>query len=229
MSAIFSSRLMRAPRPVGRFTRLLSTGALVLVLAGCQTAYYAAWEKLGYEKRDILTSRVEDARDAQTEAKEEVVSALESFSKAVNYEGGELETQYKRFAAKLDDSEAAAANVRDRVSKVEATASALFDEWRSELGSYNNQELRAVSERQLGETKSRYNTMIAAMRTARDRLEPALRPLRDQVLFMKHNLNASALASLKGEIKIVNAEVDRLIADINKAVEQADGFIDQLR
>tara|TARA_R110002049_G_scaffold42138_1_gene126032 strand:- start:102 stop:764 length:663 start_codon:yes stop_codon:yes gene_type:complete len=220
---------MRAPRPVGRFTRLLSTGALVLVLAGCQTAYYAAWEKLGYEKRDILTSRVEDARDAQTEAKEEVVSALESFSKAVNYEGGELETQYKRFAAKLDDSEAAAANVRDRVSKVEATASALFDEWRSELGSYNNQELLAVSERQLGETKSRYNTMIAAMRTARDRLEPALRPLRDQVLFMKHNLNASALASLKGEIKIVNAEVDRLIADINKAVEQADGFIDQLR
>ena len=180
MSAIFSSRLMRAPRPVGRFTRLLSTGALVLVLAGCQPAYYAAWE-------------------------------------------------YKRFAAKLDDSEAAAANVRDRVSKVEATASALFDEWRSELGSYNNQELRAVSERQLGETKSRYNTMIAAMRTARDRLEPALRPLRDQVLFMKHNLNASALASLKGEIKIVNAEVDRLIADINKAVEQADGFIDQLR
>lgn len=226
MSAIFSSCLSR---PQGRFIRLLSTGALVFALAGCQTAYYAAWEKLGYEKRDILTSRVEDARDAQTEAKEEVVSALESFSKAVNYEGGELETQYKRFSAKLDDSEAAAANVRDRISKVESTASALFDEWRRELGNYSNQELRAVSERQLNETKSRYNTMIAAMRTARDRLEPALRPLRDQVLFLKHNLNASALASLKGEIKVVNAEVDRLIADINKAVEQADGFIDQLR
>ena len=209
--------------------RTLALALAMVLLAGCQTAYYAAWEKLGYEKRDILTSRVEDARDAQTEAKEVVVSALESFSKAVNFDGGELEARYKKFSSRLDASETAAKNVREQVEKVESTATALFKEWRGELDSYTNQSLRATSERQLNQTKDRYNIMIAAMRTARDRLEPALRPLRDQVLFMKHNLNASALASLKGEVKIVNAEVDKLITDINKAVAEADGFIDQLR
>ena len=47
----------------------------VLVLAGCQTAYYAALEKLGYPKRDLLVSRVQQARDSQQAAKEQLQSA----------------------------------------------------------------------------------------------------------------------------------------------------------
>jgi len=198
-------------------------------LSGCQTAYYAAWEKLGYEKRDILVSRVEDARDAQEEAKEEVVSALESFSQAVNFKGGELEKQYQRFKSQLEASEEAAANVSDRVDKVQSTGSALFKEWEGELDTYSNRSLRQRSELQLRDTRSRYGTMLTAMQKARDRLEPALRPLRDQVLFLKHNLNARALTSLKDEVRKVDIEVNRLIEDINVAVDEANGFINQIQ
>lgn len=201
----------------------------VLLLTGCQSAYYAAWEKLGYEKRNILASRVENARDAQTEAREEVVSALESFSQAVNYKGGELEKQYHRFKSQLEDSEAAAENVRERIDKVESTAGALFEEWKDELDKYGNKSLRDRSAQQLEETRDRYQRMISAMKRARDRLAPALSPLRDQVLFLKHNLNASALASLKDEVKIVDAQVDRLIDDINEAVAEANSFIEQIK
>jgi len=218
----------RLTRPMRKV--VLGLALLVLTgLSGCQTAYYAAWEKLGYEKRDILVSRVEDARDAQEEAKEEVVSALESFSQAVNFKGGELEKQYKRFKSQLDASEKAAANVRDRVDKVESTGSALFKEWEGELDTYTNKSLRQRSELQLRDTRSRYGTMITAMQKARDRLEPALRPLRDQVLFLKHNLNARALTSLKDEVQKVDVEVNRLIEDINVAVEEANGFINQIK
>lgn len=206
------------------------SAALLIVgqLVGCQTTYYAAWEKLGYEKREILTSRVESARDAQEQAREEVVSALESFSQAVNYEGGELEKQYRRFKSQLENSEQAAQNVRDRIVKVEATAGALFDEWTDELDSYNSVSLRARSAEQLKSTKTRYTKMIKAMKVARDRLDPALSPLQDHVLFLKHNLNASALSSLKSELKSIDAQVNRLISDINKAVAEADSFIKQL-
>ena len=214
--------------PFGRV--LLALAVVTLTgLSGCQTAYYAAWEKLGYEKRDILVSRVENARDAQEEAKEEVVSALESFSQAVNYEGGELESQYKRFKSQLESSESAAENVRDRIDKVQATGNALFDEWEGELDSYSNRSLRQRSEAQLRETRSKYGTMLTAMQKARDRLEPALRPLRDQVLFLKHNLNAAALSGMKDEVRKVDVEVNRLIKDINVAVKEANGFINQIQ
>ena len=214
---------------LSRIVRLSLPLVVALPLAsGCQSTYYAAWEKLGYEKRDILTSRVEKARDAQQDAKEEVVSALEAFSKTVKYDGGELQAQYKRLSAQLESSEDAAANVRTRVANVEKVAGALFDEWKSELDNYQNPALRQRSQQQLAETRSRYGQMIRAMRAARDRLEPALSPLRDQVLFLKHNLNARALATIKDEVAKVDVEVDRLVADIDKAIAEANRFIKQL-
>ena len=85
--------------------------------------------------------------------------------------------------------------------------------------------MRTKSELQLRETRARYDQMIGAMKRAEGRIEPALQPLRDQVLFLKHNLNARAVAGLKGEVAAVDAQVNRLIADLNRAIAEADRFI----
>lgn len=198
-------------------------------LAGCQSAYYAAAEQVGYAKRDILVSRVESARDAQLDAKEEITDALTEFRKVVNFQGGELEARYESLAAKLEDSEEAADAVHTRIRNVEDVAGALFTEWRDELAQYSSAELRAKSEQQLTQTRTRYDEMIAAMKRAEGRLEPALRPLRDQVLFLKHNLNAQAIAGLKGEVVQVDAKVSQLVSEIDRATAEADRFIAGLR
>ena len=52
----------------------------LMALLGCSSAYYGTMEKLGYHKRDLMVNRVESARDAQEEAKEEFELALEKFS-----------------------------------------------------------------------------------------------------------------------------------------------------
>lgn len=217
---------MRAGAPAAaRRLALTLVLAMPLALAGCQSAYYAAMEKVGYEKRDILSSRVEDARDAQEEAKAEVVDALTAFSQTVNFEGGELEARYKSLAGHLSDSEAAAQAVRDRIEAVDDVGEALFSEWEDELGQYRSASLKARSRQQLVDTRRAYDRMLAAMRRAESRLEPALGTLRDQVLFLKHNLNARALGALRGEVDRVDAQVKRLVAEINKAVAEANGFI----
>lgn len=202
---------------------------LLLGLGGCQTAYYAAMEKVGFEKRDILSSRVENARDAQVEAKEEIVDALEAFSRTVNYQGGKLEAQYKSLKGHLEDSEDAAEEVRTRVADVQKVGDALFSEWRSELKKYTSADLKRRSAQQLVQTENDYKRLVAALKKAEGRLDPALRPLRDQVLFLKHNLNARALSSLRGEVARVDARVDQLIADINQAVAEANSFIKALK
>lgn len=201
---------------------------IMLALSGCQTAYYSAMEQVGYHKRDILSSRVKTARDSQQEAKQEIVSALEEFSKVVDTRGGELEEQYRRMAAKLADAETSAEAVRGRIRDVENVGEALFEEWRGELSQYSSAELRARSERQLRATRSRYDTMVAAMKRAESRLEPALRPMRDQVLYLKHNLNARAISGIKGEVAKVDAQVNQLVVELNRAIAEADGFIRQM-
>jgi hypothetical protein len=67
--------------------------------------------------------------------------------------------------------------------------------------------------------------MLSAMNRAEQRIDPVLRPLRDQVLYLKHNLNAHALAAMKGELVKVDAQVNQLVRDMNRSIAEADKFI----
>jgi hypothetical protein len=201
---------------------------LCLGLSACDTAYMAAMEKMGYAKRDILSSRVKSARDAQEDAKKEIQSALDQFGKVVTYQGGDLEVTYKKLNTELQSSEDSAETVRKRIKDVESVAGALFSEWRTELGQYSNADLRRKSEEKLTQTKGRYNEMLGAMKRAEQRIDPVLKPLRDQVLYLKHNLNARALAAIKGELVKVDAQVDQLVKDMNRSIAEADKFIQSM-
>ena len=179
---------------------VLLASVFTTVLTGCQSAYYAAWEKVGVEKRDILVDRVENAKDSQEDAQEEFSSALEQFSALINFDGGELEDIYDDLNAQYEASQSAADKVSDRINSVESVAEALFDEWQQELEQYTNVTYRRNSEQQLRQTKLRYGKLIRAMRNAEKTMQPVLSALQDNVLFLKHNLNASAIGALQGEL-----------------------------
>ncbi len=185
-------------------------------------------EKLGYPKRDLMVTRVKAAKGSQEEAKEQFKSALEHFSAVLNFHGGTLQDKYEKLQAELDRSESKASDVKKRIAAVEAVSEALFDEWEGELRQYQNQTLRKDSERKLDQTRTKYEKMISAMRKVESKLDPALQPLRDDVLFLKHNLNAQAIASLNSELTSVEGNVTQLVRDLERSIIEADKFIDEL-
>lgn len=195
---------------------------------GCQGVYYDAMEQFGVHKREILVDRVEDARDSQQEAKQEFSDALEQFRSVVTFQGGELEQRYDTLRATLDRVETRASDVKNRIDSVENVAEALFAEWEQELDQYANADLRSRSASKLRETQSEYRLMIRAMRRAEESMQPVLQTLRDQVLFLKHNLNARAIASLQDEIEVVQRDVDSLIREMERAIDEANSFINQI-
>ena len=197
---------------------------LVLVV-GCQGIYYEAAEQFGVFKRDILVDRVETALESQEEAKETFVDALEQFSSVVDVPAGELDPAYRELAAVLEQSEDRAAEVRRRIEAVEDVSAALFDEWEDELGEYSNASLRRASERTLDATKRRYGDLIGAMHRAEDRIDPVLSAFRDQVLFLKHNLNARAVAALEGELVNIENDVATLLRDLDASIRQSRDFV----
>jgi len=198
---------------------------MLLVLTGCQSMYYGAMEKVGYEKRDILVDRVDNAREAQQEAKEQFESALEQFVVMTNYKGGELEKQYKNLKSEYEDSKARAEDVREKIELVEHVSGALFDEWKMEIAQYSNRDLKRASEKQMRDTKSSYSKLISTMKKAEKKIEPVLKAFNDRVLFLKHNLNANAISSLRSQKKAVESDIKSLIADMNKSIDEADKFI----
>lgn len=214
--------------PSCRF-RVMGVICLTLMLGACSGAYYGTMEQFGVHKRDILVDRIEDAQLAQQDGQQQFRDALEQFRSVVNFDGGELQQIYDRLNGEFEDSEAAADTIRNRIRAVESVADDLFDEWDSELALYTNQTLRRDSEQQLTATRQRYARLIQAMRRAESTLDPVLNNLRDNVLYLKHNLNARAIASLRGELDTINTDVDRLLAAMQEAITESDRFIAGMR
>lgn len=209
--------------------RLLLTCCVMLTLSGCQSAYYSAMEKAGIHKRDILVDRVEDARDSQQDAKQQFKDALERYRSVVKVNGGDLEQRYEALNREYEASVTAANDVRARIEAVEDVAEALFDEWEDELQQYSNASLKSASARELSRTRSEYRTLLQRMKAAEKRIAPVLAVLRDQVLFLKHNLNARAIGALQGEYRTLQSNVDQLMADMQRAIDEADSFIRRLQ
>jgi Skp family chaperone for outer membrane proteins len=201
----------------------------LLALVACQSAYYEAAEKVGYHKRDILVDRVEDARDAQQEAEEQFQSAQEQLMTLIQYDGGKLQDVYEDLADEYEDSVEAADNVRERIDAIEHVAEALFDEWADEITQYSNARFKADSQKKLSATKRRYAGLLKALRRSEKRMDPVLTALNDNVLYLKHNLNAQAVAALKVEFGQIEKDINLLIAEMRKAIASSDAFIESLK
>lgn len=211
--------------------RSLTSGILavtLVLLCGCGGVYYNTMEKLGYHKREILVDRVQNARDAQEDAKQQFQSALDEFTAVTQFQGGDLEKTYKKLKAQLERSESKAQAVSKRIDDVESVGTALFKEWESELDQFSSSELRRISEDKLQQTRLRYARLVAAMRAAEMKTNPVLTAFRDQVLFLKHNLNARALASLQNELTSIETDVAGLIREMEASIAEANAFIEAM-
>lgn len=198
---------------------------MALFLGACSNPYYSAMEKVGIHKRDIMVDRVEDARNSQEDAQEQFKSALEQFDSVISLKETDLKQAYDRLNDEYEDCVKAADEVSSRIDKVESVSDALFDEWADEIKLYENKELARSSKKQLEATKSRYRDMMARMENAEKSMDPVLKIFRDNVLFLKHNLNAQAIGSLQSEFAGLESEINTLVKRMSEAIESSNAFI----
>jgi len=202
--------------------------SLMLMLSGCQSAYYSAMEKVGVHKRDILIDRVEETKDSQQESQQEFQSALERLTTLINFDGGELQDAYNQLNDDYESSLQAANEVSSNINKVEDVAEALFDEWNDELEQYKSASLKRESSKKLAATQRQFDQLLRSMRSAESKMEPVLSSLKDNVLYLKHNLNAQAVAAIKGEFTNLKRDIQLLMNDMNKSIEDSNKFIEQM-
>jgi hypothetical protein len=202
--------------------------AVMLLAGGCSSAIYSAYEKVGVYKRDLLKKRVIAARDEEKEAGEQFKDALTKLRELYGNQNTPLEKTYDQLKGEFDDSNSRAEAVHKRVRDVETVAADLFREWEAEIKQISTESMRSSSRDQLRQTRQRYEEMHTSLKRAEESMDPVLTKFRDHVLFLKHNLNAQAIASLKGEAVSIQNDIARLIEDMNRSIQRADEFIKQM-
>lgn len=226
-----STHLTSTKRALGTrfYGRLLVLVCSQMLLLGCASAYYDALESIGVHKRDIFVDRIEESLEVRKEGQAQFESALEQFKATVDFDGGGLEKAYNLFNDEYEESEEAANAISEHISAVESVADALFEEWSDELDLYTSPSLRRASERQYKSTQKKYQRLLASMRRVEESMQPVLATMRDNVLFLKHNLNARAIDTLKGELGSINRDMSKLVKNMQRSIAEAEAFITTLK
>ncbi|NNE61133.1 MAG: DUF2959 domain-containing protein [Woeseia sp.] len=205
--------------------RVFQLVVVAMLMGGCATAYYNTLEKFGIEKRDILVSRIDDAQEAQGDAKEQFSSALERYRSVINVDGGDIEEIYDALNGDFERSTSRAEEVRERINEVEEVAEDLFEEWQEEIALYSDANLRRQSQVLYRETQRDYEELSRAMRRAEAKMEPVLTLFQDQVLFLRHNLNARAIGALEAELGSIEKATQSLIEEMERSIAEANEFV----
>lgn len=229
VSSRIDPRLIMAPMKNPISTTVIALLGCLMLLAGCRSTYYAAYEKFGVHKRDLLKKEVAKARDDQAQAQEQFKDAMTRLKEITHFTGGDLEKNYNALKDDYDGCVTRADSVRKRVREVETVSTDLFAEWEKEIGQIGTPTLRDASRQQLATTRQRYQALHAALLNAEQSMDPVLRQFNDYVLYLKHNLNAQAIASLRTEATSIQTEISALLERMNQSIARADEFIKSMQ
>jgi hypothetical protein len=207
---------------------ILGALAVGLLASGCTSSYYKAMKTFGKEKRDILVSRVKDSKKDQQQAKEQIKTTMESFQELTGFQGGSLEKNYKKLNGEYEKAADSAQKLHDRIGSIDQVSSDLFKEWQKEIDGMDNKKLRQESSVMLRQSRLSEAVYIKSMRQTEARMAPVISAFHDQVTFLKHNLNARAIGSLKGTSAKMSTDVDVLMVSIDGSMAQADTLINSL-
>lgn len=208
---------------------LVSIGFLV----GCQSAVnnaiketkYSAYEMLGYQKRDLFKKEVKNVKSNQEETGESLKDALDRLKEIYAFDGGNLEKQYRALNSAYESSQKKATGVKASIKQLETVSTDLFAEWKKEITEISAPDLRLKSTTQLQEAQSKYKEFHASLKKSEAKMDPVMIKLRDQVLYLKHNLNRQAITGLKSESLKIQGDIDSLIKEMNTSIGQAEQFI----
>ncbi|MGZ5056179.1 MAG: DUF2959 domain-containing protein [Methylobacter sp.] len=190
-----------------------------------RTFIYSARESIGEHKRDIVVAHVEQACVGLRETKSEFEDALEKFKTLVCVNETPLDHKYNKLNRQYQFCCAKSDSVSNRIRAIEQVSEALFKEWESELNEYTNRNLRAHSKQQLKAARQNYARLIKSMQRAEAKIQPVLAAFKDQVLYLKHNLNAQAIAALRHEFIEIGIDISQLINAMEQTIAEASQFV----
>ncbi|MEM7376918.1 MAG: DUF2959 family protein [Pseudomonadota bacterium] len=213
-----------------RASRTWVAALMVLgVLTGCATTYYSVWETLGYQKRDILKTRVERARDSQQQAFERFEAVAQASAPLASASDGAVDTarQLQSLRVAYRNAARTASTVRTHIDQVDDVSQALFVEWEEELINTASSTQRSNDHQELADTRQAYNGLMGAMRGAEAGITPVLNTVEDSMRGLEDVDGALTSTQVSGFLSL-QGDLERLTAELRRSIDAATRFAERL-
>ena len=183
----------------------------------------------GFKLADKLISRAQATNSAIRATNLEVKKTLEHYNYIVDGKASDPRAEYKALVKELNKCLKGRDNVRVKAEAMQKAADKYFADWEATQAGYVDAEMRAKSETRLAETKENYAKIFEAGRKAGADFDMFIAKMDDQIRFMGHDLNPSAIADLSDEAAELNGQADEFFKSITETLKTATDYTESLK
>lgn len=179
------------------------------------------------EQVDELLTRIERVQAETAVAKEAAHTALTELCTLVspNFKG-DAATAFAKFLTAAEASEEQGETLRDATEPMQDAAAEVFQRWTKDMESFGNSRMRQRSQTRLDETRTRFQSIVGASQAAQIALDAFHDDMRDHALFLRHDLNSTAVASLRGDVRELNDQVKGLDTRFDATTAAARAYVE---
>jgi hypothetical protein len=183
----------------------------------------------GVKQVELLTKKAGATVEAIANTKVQLMKTMDVYNGLMADGATDRKGAYKKLQSEMAATEKRRSEIALRGDEMKAEADALFKSWTDSTAAISDADLRKRSEERLAKTKASFAEIGTVGQKATELYGPVMKALQDQVTYLGHDLNPSAVASLKPNAVKLNDEAKELVKRIDDTITTANTAIGALR
>ena len=207
--------------------RMYLVVALVAAAAALRATPVAA--QAGPEQTAKFLKTVEGTVKAIGESRAQLQKTVATYNSITEMTAKDLKSAYKDLNKDVADSEKKVTESRPKVDEMNTEAESYFAAWKASAGAISDAGLRKRSEDRLADAKTRFAKIAEAGKDARQSFDTLIVDLKDQSTFLGHDLNASAIATLKPNAAKFNTRATATFTKIDGVTKMFEEYVASMK
>lgn len=207
-----------------KMARVFALVAAVAVLRATPAAAQA-----GPDQTAKFLKTVEGTVKAIGESRAQLQKTVATYNSITELTAKDLKSAYKDLGKDIADSEKKVADGRPKIDEMNTAATAYFTAWKESAAAISDPGLRKKSEDRLADGQARFNKIAVAGKEARQSFDTLMTDVKDQSTFLGHDLNASAIASIKPDAAKFNGRANALFAKTDGVTKMFDEYVASMK
>jgi septal ring factor EnvC (AmiA/AmiB activator) len=201
--------------------------ALVAAVACLRATPVAA--QAGPEQTQQFLKTVEGTVKAIGESRAQLQKTVATYNSITEMTAKDLKSAYKDLGKDVAESEKKVADGRPKVDEMNTAAASYFSAWKASAAAISDPGLRKRSEERLTAAQAQFDKIAVAGKDTRQSFDTLMTDVKDQSTFLGHDLNASAIASLKPDAAKFNGRANTVFAKVDGVTKMFDGYMASMK
>ena len=207
--------------------RMCLAFALVAASAALRATPVAA--QAGPEQTAKFLKTVDGTVKAIGESRAQLQKTVATYNSITEMTAKDLKSAYKDLGKDVADSEKKVADGRPKVDEMNTAAASYFSAWKASAAAISDPGLRKRSEERLAASQAQFGKIAVAGKDARQSYDTLMTDVKDQYTFLGHDLNASAIASLKPNAAKFNTRATTVFAKVDGVTKMFDEYMASMK